>query len=68
MWAGAVVKGYASRRGCIFEVDWGYPKDLHELDKEYSLAPERLIVNEVKKLIPNSHDKNKYVAYCIIRI
>ena len=36
---------------CILEVDLEYPKELHDLHNEYPLAPERLTVNKVEKLI-----------------
>ena len=46
---------------CILEVDLKYPKKLHKLHNEYPLAPERVIVGKVEKLIPNLNDKKKYV-------
>ena len=48
-------------RGCILEVDLEYPKELHNLHNDYALAPERIVMNKVEKLIPNLWDKNKYV-------
>ena len=48
---------------CILEVDLEYPKELHDLHNEYPLAPERLIVGKVEKLIPNLNDKTKYVLH-----
>lgn len=38
---------------CILEVDPEYPEELHNLHNEYPLAPERLRINGVDKLIPN---------------
>ena len=49
--------------GCILEVDLEYPEELHDLHNDYPLAPERLVVNKVEKLIPNLNDKEKYVVY-----
>ena len=49
--------------GCILEVDLEYPKELHNLHNDYPLAPERVIVNKVEKLMPNLYDKKKYVVY-----
>ena len=49
--------------GCILEVDLEYPKELHDTHNEYPLAPEPLKINKVSKLIPNLHDKTKYILY-----
>ena len=48
---------------CILEVDLEYPKSLHDLHVDYPLAPEQIVVNKVKKLIPNLGDKKKYVIH-----
>lgn len=48
---------------CILEVDLEYPKELHDLHNEYPLAPERMKINKVEKLIPNLDDKKKYVLH-----
>ena len=48
---------------CILEVDLEYPHDLHDLHNDYPLAPERLEINGVCKLIPNLSDKKKYVVH-----
>ena len=48
---------------CILEVDLKYPDNLHDLHNDYPLAPERLMVNKVEKLIPNLNDKTKYVIH-----
>ena len=52
-------------QGCILEVDLDYPKDLdlHNRHNECPLAPERITVNKVEKLIPNLCDKRKYVVH-----
>jgi len=50
-------------RGCILEVALEYPKKLHGLHNEYPLAPERIEINKVEKLIPNLNDKKKYVLH-----
>ena len=49
--------------GCILEVDLEYPTALHDLHNDYPLAPERMEVNKVSKLIPNLNDKKKYVVH-----
>ena len=48
---------------CILEVDLHYPQKLHDLHNDYPLAPERLEINKVEKLIPNLNDKTKYVIH-----
>ena len=48
---------------CILEVDLKYPEKLHDLHNDYPLAPERLTVNKVEKLIPNLNDKKNYVIH-----
>ena len=49
---------------CILEVDLEYPDELHNLHNEYPLAPEKLKINGVEKLIPNLGDKKNYVLHC----
>lgn len=48
---------------CILEVDLNYPQELHDLHNDYPLAPERLTVGGVDKLIPNLNSKAKYVVH-----
>ena len=48
---------------CILEVDLTYPEKHHDLHNDYPLAPERITVNKVEKLIPNLNDKTKYVIH-----
>ena len=48
---------------CILEVDLDYPQDLHDLHNDYPLAPERLKIENVEKLIPNLSDKKNYVLH-----
>ena len=50
-------------KGCIPEVDLEYPKKLHDLHNEYPLAPERIEVKSVEKLISNVNEKNKYLLH-----
>ena len=53
----------ANGKGCILEVHIEYPENLHDTHNEYPLAPERLRVNKVDKLIPNLNNKEKYVIH-----
>ena len=48
---------------CILEVDLEYPIELHDLHNEYPLAPEKINVNKIDKLIPNLNDKTNYVIH-----
>ena len=48
---------------CILEVDLEYHKNLHDLHSDYPLAPERVEVNKVDKLIPNLRNKMQYILY-----
>ena len=48
---------------CILEVDLEYPKELHDLHNDYPLAPERLKIGGIEKLIPNLCDKKNYVVH-----
>ena len=48
---------------CVLEVDLEYPEELHESHNDYPLAPERIKINKVEKLIPTLGDKQKYVLH-----
>ena len=48
---------------CILEDDLEYPKRLNHWHNDYPLAPERIKVNKVKRLIPNLGGKEKYVLH-----
>ena len=48
---------------CVMEVDLEYPKELHDLPHNYPLAPERLNINGVEKLVPNLNNKKKNVLH-----
>ena len=48
---------------CILEVDLEYPRELRVLHNDYPVAPERLRINNVEKLIPNLWDKKKYIVH-----
>ena len=57
------LKYWDEGKGCILKVDIEYPKELHDSHNENPLAPERLRVNKVHKLIPNLINKEKYVIH-----
>ena len=49
---------------CVLEVTLEYPKELHDLHNDLPLCPETMKTkNEINKLIPNLHDKEKYVIH-----
>ena len=48
---------------CFLEVDLEYPEDLHALHNDYPLAPERIKIKNVEKLIPNLNNKTNYVVH-----
>ena len=48
---------------CILEVDLEYSEELHDPHNEYPLAPERLLIGKVEKLVPNLNSKTKYVLH-----
>ena len=68
-----------SHEGYILEVNLEYPGELHDVHNAYSLAPERMVIKkewmseyqqsllgvgvEVEKLVPNLHNKDRYVLH-----
>ena len=46
---------------CILEVE--YPEQLHHLQHDYLLAPERVIIGNVEKPISNLTNKTNYVVH-----
>ena len=55
--------GRHSPRGYIFEVDLEYPPDLWAAHNDYPLAPEKMIVNGVEKLICHFKPRKNYVVH-----
>ena len=49
--------------GYVLEVDAKYPRELHDHHNDLPFMCEKIRVNRVEKLIPNLHDKKKYVIY-----
>ena len=47
---------------CILDVDLEYPEDLKNLHNDYPLAPERVKIGNVVKLITNLNNKTNYVV------
>ena len=59
------VKSYNknSDKGYILEVDVDYPSKLHKLHTDMPFLPERMIIDKIKKLVCNLHDKKNYVVH-----
>ena len=51
------------KKGYIFEVDLEYPPNLWETHNDYPLAPEKMIVNGVEKLICPFKPRKNYVVH-----
>ena len=48
---------------CFLEVDLEYSENLHDLNNDYPLAPERVKIENIEKLIPNLNNKTNYVVH-----
>ncbi|XP_065639485.1 uncharacterized protein LOC136072256 [Hydra vulgaris] len=48
---------------CILEVDIDYPENLDDFHNDYQIAPERVIIDKVEKLVPNLHHKKNYIIH-----
>ena len=48
---------------CFLEVNLEYPDDLHDLHNDYSLAPERIKIENVQKIIPNRNNNTNYIVH-----
>ena len=48
---------------CILDVDLEYPEDLNNLRNDCPLAPERVKMGNVEKLISNLNNKTSYVVH-----
>ena len=51
------------RKGYLLEVDVEYPTELHDTHNDLPFMPEKMKINKVEKLIPNLHNKEKYVVH-----
>ena len=49
--------------GYVLEVDVKYPRELHDLHNDLPFMCEKIKVNGAEKLVPNLHDKKKYVIH-----
>ena len=49
-----------------FVVDVEYPKNLHKLHSDLPFLPERMKINDCKKLVCNVQDKENYPAHVLV--
>ena len=59
------VKDYGKNdnKGYILEVDADYPNKLQNLHSDLPFLPERMVINNTKKLVCNLNDKKNYVVH-----
>ena len=59
------VRGYDENdiKGYILEVDVDYLNKLQNLLSDFPFLPERMVINNTKKLVCNLNDKKNYVVY-----
>ena len=59
------VRGYDKNdiKGYILEVDVDYPNKLQNLHSDLPFLPERMVINNTKKLVCNLNDKKNYVVH-----
>ena len=59
------VRGYDKNdiKGYILEVDVDYPNELQNLHSDLPFLPERMVINNTKKLVCNLHDIKNYVVH-----
>ena len=46
-----------NKKGYVIEVDLEYPHNIHDSHNDCPLAPEHLVINDMKKLAPNFYKK-----------
>ena len=52
-----------SDKGYILEVDVDYPNKLQNLHSDLPFLPERMVINNTKKLVCNLNDKKNYIVH-----
>ena len=50
-------------KGCIFDVNIEYPKNLHDLHSDLLFLPERMKIDKCNKLVCNQYDKKNYTVH-----
>ena len=56
-------KNLQNSTGYLLEVDVEYPEELHDAHNDLPFLPEKKELGGVTKLVPNLHDKEKYVVH-----
>ena len=64
------VKSYNknSGKGYILKVDVEYPREIQDLHRDFPFLPEKIVVNNTKKLICNLQDKKDYVVHINVKL
>ena len=59
------VKDYSKNdnKSYILDVDVDYPSKLQNLDSDLPFLPERMVINNTKKLVCNLNDKKNYIVH-----
>ena len=52
-----------NNKGYILDVDIDYPSKLHNLHSDFPFLPERMVINNTKKLVRNLNDKKNYIVH-----
>ena len=52
-----------SNEGYLLDDGTQYLDKVHDFDNDFSFLPERMKIENVKKLVANLHDKTKYVIH-----
>ena len=62
---GDFVKDYDKNndKGYILDVDIDYPSKLQNLNSDLPFLPERMVINNTKKLVCNLNDKKNYIVH-----
>ena len=50
-------------KGYILDVDIDYPSKLQNLHSDLPFLPERMVINNTKKLVCNLNDKKNYIVH-----
>ena len=54
-------------KGYILDVDVDYPNKLQNLHSDLPFLPERMVVNNTKKLVYNLNDKKNFIVHINVK-